>query len=57
MEKGDYIFYFTQDGGSIGSVIVSRRADRVRIDTGEAIKTVKAKNCQLQSEWREENYL
>ena len=55
MKKGDYIFYFAKDGGSIASIILSRRGDRVRIDTGEAIKNVKVKNCQLQSEWAEEN--
>ena len=59
MKKGDFIFYFGQDGGTISGQVVRVGASgkylAVHLDRSKSTLLVKSDNCQLQTEWAKEN--
>lgn len=63
MKANDFIFYFNKDQGSVPAKVISvnKRTGRAKIDGNfhetPNVRTVKIDNCQLQSEWLEEQVI
>lgn len=59
MKKGDYIYYFTKEGGTMPATVekVNKKTLTIKGDFvgGRETRNVSINNCQLQSEWLKEH--
>lgn len=61
MTKGDFIYHFTPEGGTMPATVkkVNRKTLTIEGDFigGKNTRNVSINNCQLQSDWLKENSL